>query len=233
MGKILSARRKFHIQGEATDRIEKDVIVSSNDAKMGGSGRVQFKILRKGTAQDLKRGSTDPHKLWREGRVILPNHLLLPGYNESLSLFPPGFWDRTPHHTNLGEAREFDDQRAASIRTTREICILPNHNNNDKNRMRRAVGRQAHQYKRHEEHSALETGLAVTCFADHHGSGSAAGVVYERSTAGLCRDPAGKPRKRPAFKPPGCGARSVAAPVKELHKGQSAEELAEPHRLVF
>ncbi|KAJ7643437.1 hypothetical protein DFH06DRAFT_1477189 [Mycena polygramma] len=106
---------------------------------------------------------------------------LLPGYNESLSLFPQGLWDRTPHHTNLVEsahvatnretgtrllpleaidrARAYDKQRAASIRASRETCILPNHNNSDQARMRRAVGRQANVQKRHEKHSAVETEL--------------------------------------------------------------------------
>ncbi|KAJ6525409.1 hypothetical protein B0H19DRAFT_971353 [Mycena capillaripes] len=107
---------------------------------------------------------------------------LLPGYNESLSLFPSGFWDRTPHHTNpvesahvatnretgtllnpleaIDRAHAYDKQRAASIRATRETCILSNHNNNDQNRMRRAVGRQATQKKRFDKHTSLETGLA-------------------------------------------------------------------------
>ncbi|KAJ6607261.1 hypothetical protein B0H10DRAFT_2307055 [Mycena sp. CBHHK59/15] len=66
---------------------------------------------------------------------------LLPGYNESLSRFPPGFWDRTPSHTNLVEsahvatncetgirllpleaiqrARVFDAERAAAIRANK------------------------------------------------------------------------------------------------------------------
>ncbi|KAJ6527597.1 hypothetical protein DFH09DRAFT_1094759 [Mycena vulgaris] len=44
---------------------------------------------------------------------------LLPGYNESLSLFPPGFWGQTPSHTNLVES--------ANVATNREtgIKLLP------------------------------------------------------------------------------------------------------------
>ncbi|KAJ6541285.1 hypothetical protein B0H10DRAFT_2444239 [Mycena sp. CBHHK59/15] len=106
---------------------------------------------------------------------------LLPGYNESLSHFPPGFWDRTPSHTNLVEsahvatnretgirllpleaiqrARVFDAERAAAIRANKTTCILNNHNNNDQTRMRRALGRQSQRRARREQHSELENGI--------------------------------------------------------------------------
>ncbi|KAJ6565748.1 hypothetical protein B0H10DRAFT_2445014 [Mycena sp. CBHHK59/15] len=106
---------------------------------------------------------------------------LLPGYNESLSRFPPGFWDRTPSHTNLVEsahvatnretgirllpleaiqrARVFDAERAAAIRANKTTCILTNHNNNDQTRMRRALGRQSQRRARSEQHSELENGI--------------------------------------------------------------------------
>ncbi|KAJ6600216.1 hypothetical protein B0H10DRAFT_2441123 [Mycena sp. CBHHK59/15] len=106
---------------------------------------------------------------------------LLPGYNESLSRFPPGFWDRTPSHTNLVEsthvatnretgirllpleaiqrARVFDAERVAAIRANKTTCILTNHNNNDQTRMRRALGRQSQRRARREQHSELENGI--------------------------------------------------------------------------
>ncbi|KAJ7128352.1 hypothetical protein C8R44DRAFT_700930 [Mycena epipterygia] len=41
-------------------------------------------------------------KAWYDHKVRYS--WLLPGYNESLSLFPVGFWSQTPSHTNLVES---------------------------------------------------------------------------------------------------------------------------------
>ncbi|KAJ7261422.1 hypothetical protein C8J57DRAFT_1513953 [Mycena rebaudengoi] len=88
---------------------------------------------------------------WHAHKVQYP--WLLPGYNESLSSFPKGFWQQSPNHTNLVEsahvasnratkinllpveavrkARIFDAEKAASIAAARETCILVNHHNED------------------------------------------------------------------------------------------------------
>ncbi|KAJ6580373.1 hypothetical protein DFH09DRAFT_1076637 [Mycena vulgaris] len=108
---------------------------------------------------------------------------LLPGYNESLSLFPPGFWGQTSSHTNLVEsahvatnretgikllpleaiercsARAFDRARAVSIASAMTTCIVPNANNSDSARMRRTVTRSAHRKLRRNEHSELENSI--------------------------------------------------------------------------
>ncbi|KAJ6485503.1 hypothetical protein DFH09DRAFT_1339782 [Mycena vulgaris] len=106
---------------------------------------------------------------------------LLPGYNESLSLFPPGFWGQTPSHTNLVKsahvatnqetgikllpleaierARAFDRARAVSIASAMTTCIVPNANNSDSARIRRTVTRSAHRKLRRNEHSELENGI--------------------------------------------------------------------------
>ncbi|KAJ7122706.1 hypothetical protein C8R43DRAFT_959206 [Mycena crocata] len=106
---------------------------------------------------------------------------LLPGYNESLSLFPPGFWIQTPNHTNLVEsahvatndqtgtklmpleaiqrARAFDRARAESICASRETCIPVNRNNSDTSRMQRSVSRAARRKQHHTQHSELENNI--------------------------------------------------------------------------
>ncbi|KAJ7245593.1 hypothetical protein C8J57DRAFT_1679695 [Mycena rebaudengoi] len=88
---------------------------------------------------------------WHAHKVQYP--WLLPGYNESLSSFPKGFWQQSPNHTNLVEsahvasnratkinllpveavrkARIFDAEKAASIAAARETCILVNRHNED------------------------------------------------------------------------------------------------------
>ncbi|KAJ7256061.1 hypothetical protein C8J57DRAFT_1651496 [Mycena rebaudengoi] len=88
---------------------------------------------------------------WPAHKVQYP--WLLPGYNESLSSFPKGFWQQSPNHTNLVEsahvasnratninllpveavrkARIFDAEKAASIAAARETCILVNRHNQD------------------------------------------------------------------------------------------------------
>ncbi|KAJ7783940.1 hypothetical protein DFH07DRAFT_1055048 [Mycena maculata] len=107
---------------------------------------------------------------------------LLPCYNEYLSLFPPGFWDCTPHHTNLVEsahagtnqqtgtrlfsleaiqmARVADAAQAASIAAARETCIPTDHNNHDQSRFRRAAGRQSQKHQRRLQHASAEDDLA-------------------------------------------------------------------------
>ncbi|KAJ7233642.1 hypothetical protein C8J57DRAFT_1576159 [Mycena rebaudengoi] len=94
---------------------------------------------------------------WHAHKVQYP--WLLPGYNESLSSFPKGFWQQSPNHTNLVEsahvasnratkinllpveavrkARIFDAEKAASIAAARETCILVNRRNEDQVRMTR------------------------------------------------------------------------------------------------
>jgi hypothetical protein len=41
---------------------------------------------------------------------------LLPGYNESLSRFPPGFWSQTPQHTNLVESAHVATNQGTGIK---------------------------------------------------------------------------------------------------------------------
>ncbi|KAJ7091289.1 hypothetical protein C8R43DRAFT_1115101 [Mycena crocata] len=164
----------------------------STDALVGAVGQTTVNYLNRirglKTPEDIaawhKHGREHPNKKlrdWYDHKMCYP--WLLAGYNEYLSLFPPGFWNRTPNHTNLVEsahvatnretgtqllpleaiqkARIFDAQRAVSIATTRDTCILSNHNNNDQNRMSRAVGRNKSQQKRRQEHTSHETELSA------------------------------------------------------------------------
>ncbi|KAJ7291820.1 hypothetical protein C8J57DRAFT_1705278 [Mycena rebaudengoi] len=109
---------------------------------------------------------------------------LLPGLNESLSLFPAGVWMQTPSHTNLVEsahagtnqntgtrllpleaiqrARAVDAAKAASLAATRTSCILVNRHNNDGARMLRTVTRGARRTMHRNEHMELENGIADT-----------------------------------------------------------------------
>ncbi|KAJ7444486.1 hypothetical protein FB451DRAFT_1434374 [Mycena latifolia] len=189
--------------GETAPETDPDIIVRyvvklctvhftrSTDALVGAVGQATVDYLNR--IRGLKRPEDieawhkfcreHPNKKlrdWYEHKIRYS--WLLPGYNESLSLFPPGFWDRTPHHTNLVEsahvatnretgtllspleaiqkARAFDADRAAAIIATRETCILSNHNNSDQSRMSRAVGRQKTVQKRRAEHTSVENGLS-------------------------------------------------------------------------
>ncbi|KAJ6631548.1 hypothetical protein B0H10DRAFT_2207185 [Mycena sp. CBHHK59/15] len=126
--------------------------------------------------------TTDPDMIfldWYEHKIHYSWLLLC--YNEALSLFPAGFWDRMPHHTNLVEsahvatnhetgtrllpleaiqkARTFDMQYAAAITTTHDTCILSNLNNDDTSRMRRAIGHHDFTQKYREGHTTIESGL--------------------------------------------------------------------------
>ncbi|KAJ6470551.1 hypothetical protein DFH09DRAFT_1477788 [Mycena vulgaris] len=195
------ARALLKLLGNMAPHTDPDVIVRyvvklcsvhftrSTDALVGAVGQATVQYLNRIRGLKKPEDIEAWHKFCREH----PNKKLqdwyehkiryswlLPGFNESLSLFPTGFWDRTPHHTNLVEsahvatnretgtllfpleaiqrARAFDAQRAAAIAATRDTCILTNHNNNDRSRMRRAVGRQKHAQKRREEHTTLENG---------------------------------------------------------------------------
>ncbi|KAJ7663289.1 hypothetical protein DFH06DRAFT_1395473 [Mycena polygramma] len=106
---------------------------------------------------------------------------LFPGYNESLSSFPPGFWQQSPSHTNLVEsahvasnratqinllpveslrsARAFDARKAASIAAARETCILLNRNNADQARMRRNATRANKRHTYRTDHDDLNVGI--------------------------------------------------------------------------
>ncbi|KAJ7110234.1 hypothetical protein C8R43DRAFT_1160417 [Mycena crocata] len=118
---------------------------------------------------------------WYAHKILYP--WLLPGFNESLSSFPRGYWQQSPSHTNLVEsahvasnkatkinllpveavrkARIFDAEKAASIRAARETCILVNRNNHDQVRMRRAVSRAAKRHTYREEHDEVGDALAA------------------------------------------------------------------------
>ncbi|KAJ7265127.1 hypothetical protein C8J57DRAFT_1470213 [Mycena rebaudengoi] len=109
---------------------------------------------------------------------------LLPGYNESLSSFPPGFWQQSPSHTNLVEsahvasnkarninllpveavrkARIFDAEKAASITAARETCILVNRHNQDQVRMARNVTRTANRKSYRQEHDEVGDSIIET-----------------------------------------------------------------------
>ncbi|KAJ6540237.1 hypothetical protein B0H10DRAFT_2203654 [Mycena sp. CBHHK59/15] len=117
---------------------------------------------------------------WYAHKVQYP--WLLPGYNESLSSFPNGYWQQSPSHTNLVEsahvasnratkinllpveavrtARIFDAREAASIRAARETCILENRNNHDQVRMRRNVTRTAKRRTYRQEHDEVGDSIA-------------------------------------------------------------------------
>jgi hypothetical protein len=51
---------------------------------------------------------------WYNHKVQYP--WLLPGYNESLSRFPPGFWSQTPQHTNLVESAHVATNQGTGIK---------------------------------------------------------------------------------------------------------------------
>ncbi|KAJ7267839.1 hypothetical protein C8J57DRAFT_1613955 [Mycena rebaudengoi] len=113
---------------------------------------------------------------WHINKVQYP--WLLPGYNESLSSFPKGFWQQSPSHTNLVEsahvasnkgtkinllpvesvrkARIFDAEKAASVAAAREACILVNRHNQDQVRMARNVTRTAKRKSYRQEHGNVE-----------------------------------------------------------------------------
>ncbi|KAJ7877436.1 hypothetical protein B0H14DRAFT_3783557 [Mycena olivaceomarginata] len=66
------------------------------------------------------RGLSDPvdienwHQFyWYKHKIQYP--WLLPGFNKSLSLFPPGYWHQSPSHTNLVESGHVATNRATSI----------------------------------------------------------------------------------------------------------------------
>ncbi|KAJ7468183.1 hypothetical protein FB451DRAFT_1560649 [Mycena latifolia] len=117
---------------------------------------------------------------WYAHKVMYP--WLLPGYNESLSSFPKGFWQQSPSHTNLVEsahvatnkatkinllpveavrtARIFDAEKAASIAAARQTCISINRNNHDQSRMRRNVTRTAKRQTYRQEHDNVGDSIA-------------------------------------------------------------------------
>ncbi|KAJ6553401.1 hypothetical protein B0H19DRAFT_1263775 [Mycena capillaripes] len=112
---------------------------------------------------------------WYSHKIQYP--WLLAGFNESLSSFPKGYWQQSPSHTNLVEsahvasnrattinflpveARIYDAREAASIRASRETCILTNRNNSDQARMRRTVTRATKHHSYRLEHD--EVGDAI------------------------------------------------------------------------
>ncbi|KAJ7229360.1 hypothetical protein C8J57DRAFT_1583306 [Mycena rebaudengoi] len=129
--------------------------------------------------------STHENKMlrdWHTNKVQYP--WLLPGYNESLSSFPKGFWQQSPSHTNLVEsahvasnkgtkinllpvesvrkARIFDAEKAASIAAAREACILVNRHNQDQVRMARNVTRTAKRKSYRQKHGDVGTSILET-----------------------------------------------------------------------
>ncbi|KAJ6462820.1 hypothetical protein DFH09DRAFT_1347497 [Mycena vulgaris] len=119
---------------------------------------------------------------WYPHKVQYP--WLLPGYKESLSRFPPGFWSQTPNHTNLVESahvatnqetgtkltpleaielpRKADRAKALPIAAARETCISVNRNNSDRSRMQRSASRAARRNINRTQHSQLENSIIDT-----------------------------------------------------------------------
>ncbi|KAJ7856206.1 hypothetical protein B0H14DRAFT_3448547 [Mycena olivaceomarginata] len=117
---------------------------------------------------------------WYAHKISYP--WLLPGYNESLSRFPTGFWQHTPSHTNLVEsahvatnrattinllpveavrtARKYDFEKAASIAAALDSCIMVNRNNHDQSRMRRTATCATKRQSYRQEHD--EIGDSIT-----------------------------------------------------------------------
>ncbi|KAJ7909761.1 hypothetical protein B0H13DRAFT_2490289 [Mycena leptocephala] len=109
---------------------------------------------------------------------------LLPGFNESLSSFPLGYWQQSPSHTNLVESahvatnqatkvnllpvesvrttRIFDAQKAASLRAARDTCILSNRNNHDHVRIRRNATRSRKRQSYRMEHADIGDAIVET-----------------------------------------------------------------------
>ncbi|KAJ7430812.1 hypothetical protein B0H11DRAFT_2389991 [Mycena galericulata] len=119
---------------------------------------------------------------WYAHKVNYP--WMLPGYNETLSSFPNGYWQQSPSHTNLVEsahvatnkatkinllpvescrtARKFDFAKAASLAAARETCILVNRNNDDQTRMGRTVTRSAKRHSYRQEHDVIGDSITNT-----------------------------------------------------------------------
>ncbi|KAJ7213325.1 hypothetical protein B0H12DRAFT_1079296 [Mycena haematopus] len=117
---------------------------------------------------------------WYAHKIQYP--WMLPGFNESLCHFPPGYWQQSPSHTNLVEsahvasnlatsinlpllesirgARGYDAERAASIAAGRQTCILPNRHNHDQMRMRRDVTRKAKRASYRDDHDKVSDDIA-------------------------------------------------------------------------
>lgn len=53
---------------------------------------------------------------WYKHKVQYP--WLLPGFNETLSRFPPGFWSKSPNHSNLVESGHVQTNLETGIRLT-------------------------------------------------------------------------------------------------------------------
>ncbi|KAF8180278.1 hypothetical protein K438DRAFT_1976795 [Mycena galopus ATCC 62051] len=57
--------------------------------------------------------STNAQEDWYAHKIQYP--WMLPGFNESLSRFPSGYWQQSPNHTNLVESAHVASNRATSI----------------------------------------------------------------------------------------------------------------------
>ncbi|KAJ6590773.1 hypothetical protein B0H10DRAFT_2197610 [Mycena sp. CBHHK59/15] len=64
-------------------------------------------------------------RAWYKHKVQYP--WLLPGYNESLSSFPEGYWQQSPSHTNLVESAHVASNRATKINVLPVDAVRKHH----------------------------------------------------------------------------------------------------------